>query len=160
MRDLVPNERNRDVRLANLQNRCVREVMTASLVTVFPATAVADAVWICQDAGIHHLLVVERGELRGITCLFDLREADHEDTVERCMTTPVVCIGPATRLQEALELMRARGIGCLPVVESRRLVGIVTRGDLRKAGFPAEEVADPVCAACGSHHHVKLHPRM
>jgi hypothetical protein len=45
------------------------------------------------------------------------------------------------------------------VVEGGRLVGIVTRGDLRNAGFSGEEVAGPVCASCGSHRHVHMDTR-
>jgi len=147
--------------LAGLRQRPVAEVMTRSLVTVTLKTQVADAAWTCEDERIHHLLVLAPdGGLAGVTCLYDLREADAERTVESCMTTPVVCVGPDATLQTALEIMRLRGIGCLPIVRGGRLLGIVTRGDLRKAGVPAEEVARMVCSACGSHHHVRAHPRM
>jgi len=150
-----------DAILASLRQRPVAEVMTRSLVTVTRETRVADATWTCEDERIHHLLVLDdQGGLAGVTCLYDLREADPDGTVETCMTTPVVCVEAGATLQTSLELMHLRGIGCLPIVGGGRLLGIVTRGDLRTAGLPAEEVAKLVCSACGSHHHVRTHPRM
>ena len=138
----------------------VAQVMTRSLVTVPPDMRVADAAWTCEDEQIHHLLVLDQGDLVGVTCLYDLREADPEGTVADCMTTPVACISADASLQAALDIMHLRGIGALPIVAGGRLLGIITRGDLRKAGIPAEEVAKLVCDACGSHHHVQMHPRM
>ena len=44
--------------------------------------------------------------------------------------------GPATPMQQALLLMTGKGFGCVGVVESGRLIGIVTDGDLRRAMGP------------------------
>jgi CBS domain-containing protein len=45
------------------------------------------------------------------------------------MTTDVVTTGPGTALVEAARILAERKIGCLPVVENGRLVGILTEGD-------------------------------
>ncbi len=49
------------------------------------------------------------------------------------MTTTVITVSPETTLPEAHRLMTGRRIRRLPVVEDDRLVGIVTRGDIRGA---------------------------
>jgi len=49
------------------------------------------------------------------------------------MTPNPVTASPDTSLPDALQLMKTRNIRRLPVVEHGRLVGIVTRGDLRGA---------------------------
>lgn len=49
------------------------------------------------------------------------------------MTTPVITVSPQTTLPEAHRLMTANKIRRLPVMEDGRLVGIVTRGDIRGA---------------------------
>ena len=49
------------------------------------------------------------------------------------MTAEPVSAGPDMTLPDALQLMRARGIRRLPVCEKGKLVGMVTRGDLRGA---------------------------
>src|SRR5688500_8934108 len=46
------------------------------------------------------------------------------------MTTSVITIGPATTVREIADLLVARGISGVPVVEVERLVGIVSEGDL------------------------------
>jgi len=45
------------------------------------------------------------------------------------MKTDLVTVEPNTPALEALELMREKNIGCLPVVKNGRLVGIVTAYD-------------------------------
>ena len=49
--------------------------------------------------------------------------------VKEVMTTDPLTTTPETPLAEAARLMHERKIGCLPVVESGRLVGILTEGD-------------------------------
>jgi CBS domain-containing protein len=53
--------------------------------------------------------------------------------VEEWMSAPPIVIAPTTSLEEAQRLMDERGVRRLPVVRDGRLVGIVTRGDLRAA---------------------------
>jgi CBS domain-containing protein len=49
--------------------------------------------------------------------------------VKEAMTTQVETIGPDAPIREAAERMCGRKIGCLPVVEDGKLVGILTEGD-------------------------------
>ena len=49
--------------------------------------------------------------------------------VKEVMATDVVTIKPDDRLVEAARLLTERKIGCLPVVENGRLIGILTEGD-------------------------------
>jgi CBS domain-containing membrane protein len=49
--------------------------------------------------------------------------------VKDVMTTDVITTGPQTSLGEAAKVMMERKIGCLPVVQDGRLVGIITEGD-------------------------------
>jgi CBS domain-containing protein len=53
--------------------------------------------------------------------------------VEEWMSAPAIVVSPATSLAEAQRLMDERGVRRLPVVQDGRLVGIITRGDLRAA---------------------------
>ena len=50
------------------------------------------------------------------------------------MTAEPLTIGPCTTLPEARRLMEQHHFRRLPVVDKNRLVGIVTLGDVRKAG--------------------------
>lgn len=50
--------------------------------------------------------------------------------ISQFMSSPVVTIAPDATLRQALDLMRARGIHHLPVLEGDKLTGIVSEHDL------------------------------
>ncbi len=62
--------------------------------------------------------------------------------VSEIMSSPAIVVGPETSVSAASALMREKGIRHLPVVENGRLVGIVSRGDLREATFSEAVNAD------------------
>jgi CBS domain-containing protein len=111
--------------------------------------------WACDVAErnqISHLLIEDTGALVGIACtcqLWDLRR----EAIAAAMTRPVVTVDAAATVGDAALLVRERCIGCLPVVDRGRVVGVVTRGDLARAG--ALDLADRRCVSCGSHHHLR-----
>ena len=57
----------------------------------------------------------------------------HTFRVAEWMSTPALTIDPTTTLAEAQRLMEDHGVRRLPVVKHGRLVGVVSRGDLRAA---------------------------
>lgn len=135
----------------------VAEVMGTEMFTLTPETAVSSARRLVLENDVHHMLVLENGTLAGIVCRDDLRLADRNARVGDCMSSPVLCITPDTTLQEAVDLMGANDVDCLPVVTGAFLVGIVTRAALETANIrPSEGAvsAEPACTACGSGHDV------
>ncbi len=57
----------------------------------------------------------------------------NEQRVADWMSTPAIVIAPTVTLADAQRLMEQRHIRRLPIVDNGRLVGIITRGDLRTA---------------------------
>jgi CBS domain-containing protein len=55
-----------------------------------------------------------------------------EIAVKEVMNEPVIVIAPYASVQEAARIMIEKKIGCLPVLEGRKLVGIVTETDMLK----------------------------
>jgi len=113
----------------------VGRVMSVSPVVVRWSTTLGEAVEIARQASIRHLPVVEGGDVVGIVSDRDLRRAlgrgSVPDTlVEDIMTRDVATAPAEMPLCEAADLMCARSISSLPVVEARALVGIVTTVDL------------------------------
>ena len=53
--------------------------------------------------------------------------------VREHMSTPAIVVSPDTPVAKAMEILRVRRIGRLPVVEDGRLVGIVSEPDLLRA---------------------------
>lgn len=149
----------------------VRDVMTASPMTIDPEAPVETAVAVMRERGLHHLPVVDdRGALLGIVTDRDLRSAmfgsalvEHlpaEDgrrlralastlydvRVSHVMTWGAVTTGPDVLAAQAAAIMADRRIGSLPVVEDGRLVGIVTEHDALRAlaaTLPCIRGADP-----------------
>ncbi len=62
--------------------------------------------------------------------------------VRDVMSAPALTIAPDCTVPAAMALMRDRRIRHLPVVENGRLVGMVSRGDLREASTKAAVNAD------------------
>lgn len=134
---------------------CVAEVMGTELYTLTPDTVVASARRLAFDNEIDHLLVLDNGTLTGIVCREDLRTAERTAFVGECMSSPVLCIGPDTTLDEAAQIMAEQHVSCLPVVTGAFLVGIVTRDALATAGLGADgsrPASRLSCSACGADH--------
>jgi CBS domain-containing protein len=133
--------------------------MGTELFTLTPDTVVASAKRLARDNGVEHLLVLDNGTLTGIVCSEDLRTAARDALVGECMSSPVLCVGPDTTLQDAVEIMVENDIGCLPVVTGAFLVGMVTREALATAGLTDRGERADRCVACSSTRSVRRDPR-
>ena len=93
-----------DLTSEDVGSYCVAEIMGTELYTLTPDTVVASAKRLARENGIEHLLVLDNGTLTGIVCGEDLRSASRDALVGECMSSPVLCIGPDTTLQDAVEI--------------------------------------------------------
>jgi len=121
--------------------------MTRKVIAVSPKDSVRDANRILQENRIHHLPVVEGGDLVGIVSDTDLRKwvlreekVNERGTVyrrtgliEEIMTRDVITMSPEDTIEDALLILHRKRFGALPVVEGRKLVGIVTKADILAA---------------------------
>lgn len=84
---------------------------------------------------IRHLVVTRGADVAGVVSDRDLGGARGQTirkgkTIADFMTPHVIATHPEATIRQAANLMRGRTIGCLPVVEEGRLVGIITVSDL------------------------------
>jgi acetoin utilization protein AcuB len=121
--------------------------MTRKVITLSPMDTVRDARQILAKNRIHHLPVVEGEDLVGIVSDTDLRKwflreetIDEKGTISRrtgqvreIMTRDLVTMTPADTIEDALLVLHRRRFGALPVVEGKKLVGIVTKADVLAA---------------------------
>lgn len=135
----------------------VGDVMTAPVVSVDPLATVARSLAVAERHGFYRVPIAwADGELVGITCVCDLWSVKRHELVIQHMRAPVVTIGAHEGVLRAADVMRERHVGCLPVRdEHRRLVGIITEGDLMRWGAIGVDQLPPACMACGSRHHVR-----
>jgi CBS domain-containing protein len=135
-------------------SRLVETVMTPLPVTISRWSSVDLALALAEDARVDHLLVMDSGRVVGVLCVCKLWEAQPDDLLATHMTPHVISIGSRMSIREAAWVMQRFEIGCLPVMANRCLAGVITRGDLARAGIHVLETG-PVCASCGDHRHVR-----
>jgi CBS domain-containing membrane protein len=124
----------------------VRDVMSTEVATLRPEDPLAVADDVMRLGRIRHLPVVDRdGALRGLLSQRDLLRSalrgasKHPQSSRRAqwmtlpvserMTREVETAAPGDPLRSAAQRMLRRKIGCLPVVEQGKLVGILTEAD-------------------------------
>ena len=127
-----------------------------ALLSVAPETPCLEADERARASGVRHLFVTRGRHLVGVLCRCDLYpEPDAEDVVAGRMSTTVYALEPNATLGEAAAAMASLGVGCLPVVRDDEPLGVITRGDLRRAGVPEDRLGAHRCAECGSIHGVR-----
>lgn len=122
-----------------IERRCrqpqfVRDLMSSPVRTVSPDTPLSDLATSLREWGHTGAPVVSGGELVGVISRRDVERAQREGrgslAVKSCMTHAVQSVRPGLPLREALERMQTHNIGRLPVVEGKRIVGILSRQDV------------------------------
>jgi acetoin utilization protein AcuB len=138
----------------------VRHRMTPNPITITPDTKVPDALKLTREKGINYLPVVgKRDKLIGIVSRSDLMQAAPSKAttlsvfeanyllahleVREIMNEPIT-VSEDTPIEEAARLMVAKGIGSLPVMHGKDLVGIITETDIFKAFVEILGGGDPV----------------
>ena len=122
----------------------VRDAMTASPTTVEAHETAVDAARLMAAQNVGSLPVVEGEDLVGMVTDRDLvlnvlaKDVDpHKATVASiCSENPIV-VGPEDSLDIALQHMAREQIRRLPVVEERRLIGILAQADVSRTVEPA-----------------------
>jgi CBS domain-containing protein len=124
----------------------VRELMTTELLTIEQNEKLQRADEMMRQGRVRHMLAVdEEGLLQGVLSQRDVfhggllkalgygtrakEQALESLRVKDAMTAEPATTTPTTPLREAARVMSTRKLGCLPVLDGGRLVGIVTEGD-------------------------------
>lgn len=125
-----------------------KAVMTRSVLTVSPQLTLKELEHLFETHDFNGFPVVEDHRLAGIVTKFDFLKAfvftsnavfPHYDllmkrTVQEIMTTKVCTVHPTMPLTRVLQLMVETRDKSFPVVdEKKRLVGMISRGDIVRA---------------------------
>lgn len=123
----------------------IRDIMTHNVITIPSDTPVLEAE---RTMGFHkfaRLPVVDKGKLVGLVTKDNLLKASPSSatsfsraelhyllsrlTVKEIMVKKVVTVSPDTSVEQAVALAQKNKVGCLPVLEGDKVVGIVTTND-------------------------------
>ena len=124
-----------------------RDVMTAPVFFLSPHDTIAYARNLMVKRKISRLLVMEEGRLMGILTKKDIayrlsqgepewrrRPVDQIPVGAFASGKPIV-VSPDTGIKKIAGIFVSKNISCVPVIENRNVVGIVTKSDLMKSGL-------------------------
>ncbi|MBI1749612.1 MAG: CBS domain-containing protein [Acidobacteria bacterium] len=123
-----------------------RDIMISAVATIPRGASLLDAAIAMRRSSIRHLPIVDGERLVGIiterdvhrcapSLLSEITQEEYnaifENTpIERVMSRDPITVAPDTPVREVVSILLERKMGCLPVIDGGRLVGIITRSDL------------------------------
>jgi acetoin utilization protein AcuB len=127
----------------------VSEWMTPKVFSVKPDDSVSAVVRMIKEKRIKHVPVAEQGKLQGIVSdrdikdycpskatsldMYELHYLLEKTTVKEVMKTKVFTTTPDAPIEEAAMVLYDKNIGCLPVIDRGKLVGIISDRDIFRA---------------------------
>jgi acetoin utilization protein AcuB len=127
----------------------VKNIMRKDPITIAPEASYLDARALVRERGVRHLPVIDKNKrIVGLLTDRDIREAGPSNAtllsvqelhyllgklkVSDFMTPgdKLVTVNPSTMIEKAAQLMHDHKIGCLPVLEGKEVVGIITEADI------------------------------
>ena len=124
----------------------VRDFMSSPVTTVPHDANLLEAALTLRRTGFRHLAIVDGEKLVGVITDRDIARyapsmltnispeeynAFFENTpLERVMARNPITVEPGTPVREVVKILHNRKLGCVPVVEGEKLVGIVTVSDM------------------------------
>ena len=122
--------------------KTVKEILQAKpqgLLSISPNATVLDALKMMADYEIGALVVLDGDRLSGIFSERDYArkvilqgKASKDTAVAEIMTHKVVCVRPEQSVEECMALMTDKRIRHLPVLEDKKVIGVISIGDVVK----------------------------
>jgi signal-transduction protein with cAMP-binding, CBS, and nucleotidyltransferase domain len=149
-RQALSQQRGSGGKSSSVDVREIRQVMTAAPDAVRTTDTLQEATRLMKAKDIGDVLVENtQGLLAGIITDRDVairataEGADPKTTkVEGIYTHDVTALAPTDTVHDAVQLMRARNVRRLPVVERGKAIGIVSLGDISVETTPSSVLAD------------------
>ena len=126
----------------------VRQMLSekgSAVVSITPDTSVFDALKVMSEKNIGAVLVMEDEVLLGIFSERDYARkvilagrSSKTTEVKELMTCKVYCIDPSRTIQDVMELMNEHRFRHVPVMESEKVIGVLSSGDVMR-GVVAEQ---------------------
>ncbi|MBU1228902.1 MAG: CBS and ACT domain-containing protein [Proteobacteria bacterium] len=124
----------------------VKDWMAAPVFTVGAEASISEVVNLMREKQVKHIPVVDEGALLGVISdrdikqytpskgtsldIFEINYLLAKTKAREIMRAKVLTTSPETPVEEAAMVLYDNNIGCLPVVEGGRLVGIISDRDM------------------------------
>ncbi len=116
------------------------------LVSVAPDDTVLDALRVMAEKEIGAVVVLDKDHLAGIFSERDYArkvilhgKASKDTPVKEIMTEKVVCVSPDQSIEQCMGLMTDKRVRHLPVLEHKKVVGVISIGDVVKEMLSEKE---------------------
>ncbi len=114
---------------------------------VKPDDTVFDSLQLMAEKGVGALLVMDEDKLVGIVTERDYArkvilegKSSKGSSVAEIMTKQVLCVAPERTVEECMALMTDKRARHLPVLDHKRVIGIVSIGDLVQAVLHEQQI--------------------
>ncbi len=114
---------------------------------VKPDDTIFDSLRLMAEKGVGALLVMDGDKLVGIVTERDYArkvilegKSSKTTAISEIMTEKVLCVAPERTIEECMALMTDKRARHLPVVDDKRVVGVLSIGDLVKAILGEQQV--------------------
>lgn len=121
--------------MATVKN--ILETKGTAIFTITPGTSVYQALELMVEKNVSALLVMENDALAGIFTERDYArkvalkgKSSKDTTIGEIMTSDLITVKPESSIDECMELMTAKYIRHLPVLDGGKLAGIISIGDV------------------------------
>jgi acetoin utilization protein AcuB len=121
----------------------VKDVMKSKVFTLTHNATIKEGLALLKQHSIHHIPIVDKDtRLEGIVSDRDFRDAapsifhsdehleDFEKPISTVMTKDIITAHPLDFVEELSAVFYEHRIGCIPIVEEDKLVGIITETDM------------------------------
>jgi len=120
----------------------VRDIMSSPVRTIKPDTSISEAEKFLEKYGHNGVVICDKGKIAGIFSRRDLDKVKGHNLmqapVKGYMSRDVIKVDADARIQQAQEIMVRYNIGRLPVLNEKKLTGIITRSDILKSYYKQE----------------------
>ncbi|MBC8555336.1 MAG: CBS domain-containing protein [Candidatus Brocadiales bacterium] len=114
--------------------------------SIAPSETAYKALQIMSQENLGALLVIDKGKVIGIFSERDYArkvilqgKSSKTTSVRELMTKEVLYVDPETSIEDCMALMTEKCVRHLPVMEAKKLVGLVTVGDVVKQFIVAQK---------------------
>jgi len=121
----------------------VRDIMTKKFISINPDASLTKLISLIEKYRFRQILVTERRKLKGIVYTKDLAKkgiSNPERTkVSSIMNFPPPTLAPESKINEAAKLILKTGLRALPIIENKKVVGIISMSDIIEAASKMKE---------------------